>query len=1019
MTIKYNFIPRIQKNSAKKGVMRIKENKQRNKNLLPAIVIILSLIIVSSLLNKENVSDIGTKEKSITKPSDELQINNPTQIQNDFTIQKIVQEDIGLIQKDSICSIYVTNFLGAPNLIYVYKGEPKGRKLTDRIYAHFFLKDKSKMTVKQPFVNLGAEFFPKKFEINGDVYFYSKMVLIHNFLELDNVDYINTGRFLRGVGNSYSALKIKINATNLSGSFNSLKTFVINLKDKDFKKIAKKRNKALNSTVLTTSDEDFVQGKISMTGDHVFKNVDIRLKGDWVDHLKDEKKWSFRIKMKGEETMFGMRKFSVQHPITRNFLWEWLFNKVVKENDLIGLKYDFLNTIIKVESKDSVRNIDLGIMAFEESFDKILIENNKRREGLILSFDESYMWNERNKAYNLNLPENTWEREEDEPKIRVFNQNKVLSTPNLLKQFNTAKGLIYELKKGNLKISEVFDIDKLTFFVALSNLFGARHGLAWHNIRFYYNPITSKFEPISFDSNSGVKLEYITNYVFSDTDDLYEKKLIENLEFVSRQDFVQQIIDKYGAEINNQLLNLGTEFNIDLDFKILEYNSNFIKKQLSPSTSIITSVKDFDNNRMILDIKNLSNSFSVSIKGLVKEGDKMLSKRVSSNLIKPNETKEITIELEDSFMNAFVSKKNKRGYFRYPKDLEKIKIVHYIPGIKQEIFGEIVPFHEFDSVFLKRFEKSKDIVAHEFVLKDETNKTIFLKKGEYTAKNDVEIPPGYKVSIEPGFNLDLTDGASLISYSALNCKGNKQNPIRFYSSDSSGKGVFVSGADEKSYLKYCYFTNLSNPSNDLWELSGAVNFHETNVSITNSIFENNRCEDGLNIIRSNFSIDESIFRNTYSDSFDGDFVTGTLTNCSFINSGNDGIDVSGSLLTIDNITIENSSDKAISAGEASTIRGKGVEVIDCEIGVVSKDMSEVVLDNVHIRDTRLGFAVFQKKSEFGPGSIIVTNSTLLEEELGYLVENNSKLLINNMLASTVSNRVIDKMYGKEYGKSTK
>ena len=84
--------------------MRIKENKQRNKNLLPAIVIILILIIVSSLLNKENVSDIDTKEKNITKNSDELRINTPTLIQNNFTIQKIVQEDIGLIQKDSIFS---------------------------------------------------------------------------------------------------------------------------------------------------------------------------------------------------------------------------------------------------------------------------------------------------------------------------------------------------------------------------------------------------------------------------------------------------------------------------------------------------------------------------------------------------------------------------------------------------------------------------------------------------------------------------------------------------------------------------------------------------------------------------------------------------------------------------------------------------------------------------------------------------------------------------------------------------
>ncbi|WP_422082730.1 hypothetical protein [Ulvibacterium sp.] len=1001
--------------------MKIKENKKSNKYTLLALgAIMVCLLVASSFLNRKDTGDVDdVRNKGIAKNNDELRLNTPTKIRNNVTIQKIVQEDIGLIQKDSNCSVYITDFRGAPNLIYVYKGELRGRELTDRIFAHFFLKDNSKLPPKQRYVNLGVDFFPIEFEIEEETYFYSKMVLVDNFLEFDNVDYLNTGRYQQGVGNSYSLSKLKIDPKGLSRNFNDLETFVIHFKEKEFNTIKEKRKRALKSTVLTTSDEDFVKAKISMAQDESLKEVDIRLKGDWVDHLKDEKKWSFRIKMKDESTMFGMRKFSIQHPKTRNFLWEWLFNKVVKDNDIIGLRYDFLNTIIKVESGESIRNIDLGIMAFEESFDKILIENNERREGLILSFNESYMWSERNKSYNLNLPNSTWEREEDEPRIRVFNENKVLSTPHLLKQFNTAKGLIYELKKGNLKISEVFNIDRLTFFVALSNLFGARHGLAWHNIRFYYNPITSKFEPISFDSNSGNKLEYLTNYVYSDTDNLYEQKLIENLKLVSNQDFIQRIINKYGSELDDLLLNLGTEFNTNLDFSILEYNSNFIKKQLSPAVSIITSVKDFDEARMVLDVRNLSKNFSISIKGLRKKGGKTLSKRVHNGSIGPNETREIHVELEESFINAFVSKKNKKGVFRYPKDLEKVKVVHAIPGMDYEILGDIVPFYEFDPTFLKRHEASKHTATHEFVLKNETTKTVLLKKGKYNAKNDIVIPSGYKVVIEPGFNLDIMNGASFISYSTINGIGTKQDPIRFYSSDSSGKGVFVSGTDETSHLEYCYFTNLSNPGNDLWELSGAVNFHEADVRIANSIFEQNRCEDGLNIIRSNFSVDASRFKNTFSDAFDGDFVNGKVTNSSFINSGNDGIDVSGSTLTIENVTIENSSDKAVSAGEASKISGSGVKIVGGEIGLVSKDLSKVVLDSVNIDGTRLGFAVFQKKSEFGPGSIEVTNLTLLRKEQDYLVENNSRLILNDTLAITVSNKVIDKMYGKQYGKSTR
>ena len=46
------------------------------------------------------------------------------------------------------------------------------------------------------------------------------------------------------------------------------------------------------------------------------------------------------------------------------------------------------------------------------------------------------------------------------------------------------------------------------------------------------------------------------------------------------------------------------------------------------------------------------------------------------------------------------------------------------------------------------------------------------------------------------------------------------------------------------------------------------------------------------------------FEDTQSDAFDGDFVTGTIERCTFLNAGNDGIDVSGSKLAIKDIIIK-------------------------------------------------------------------------------------------------------------------
>ena len=257
------------------------------------------------------------------------------------------------------------------------------------------------------------------------------------------------------------------------------------------------------------------------------------------------------------------------------------------------------------------------------------------------------------------------------------------------------------------------------------------------------------------------------------------------------------------------------------------------------------------------------------------------------------------------------------------------------------------------------------------------------------------------------------------AHSPIFSKGTEQAPVKFYSSDGTGGGVFINKAFKRSEVEHTIFDNLSNPSDAYWEVSGAVNFHESDVSISQSVFKNNRCEDALNIIRSDFSMDGSRFENTWSDAFDGDFVQGSITNSEFNSAGNDGVDVSGSSIYLENITINNPSDKGVSAGEASNMKGTNIRVKGGEIGIVSKDLSTIEFRDVYISETRLGFSAFQKKPEFGIGRISINDLFMSDTELDHLVEAGSELTIDDVKMSTVSNRVIEQMYGKEYGKSSK
>ena len=55
----------------------------------------------------------------------------------------------------------------------------------------------------------------------------------------------------------------------------------------------------------------------------------------------------------------GLEEFSVQKPITRNYIYEFIFHKLLEEEKLIALKY-FVNL--------SLNDTNQGIYAVEEGF---------------------------------------------------------------------------------------------------------------------------------------------------------------------------------------------------------------------------------------------------------------------------------------------------------------------------------------------------------------------------------------------------------------------------------------------------------------------------------------------------------------------------------------------------------------------------------------------------------------------------------------------------------------------------
>ena len=144
------------------------------------------------------------------------------------------------------------------------------------------------------------------------------------------------------------------------------------------------------------------------------------------------------------------------------------------------------------------------------------------------------------------------------------------------------------------------------------------------------------------------------------------------------------------------------------------------------------------------------------------------------------------------------------------------------------------------------------------------------------------------------------------------------------------------------------------------------------------------------------------FADCVSDSFDGDFVTGTLRSCTFRDGLADGADFSGSEVVLEDCSFVNLADKGVSVGERSNVRITGGRARDVGIGVASKDGSTVEVEAFEIENARhYALAAFIKKASYGPSTLNALDVAVLSPGRGpALAQTGCTLRIDGVLQTT-------------------
>lgn len=786
----------------------------------------------------------------------------------------------------------------------------------------------------------------------------------------------------------------------------SPKEFVIDIKYKNLEKIQKDRIKALKKGKLLSSK--FVSAKIKYN--NLVYDVKLRLKGDHLDHLFGEK-WSFRIKTKGENTIMGMKRFSIQQPGTRNFLGEWIFHKALKDNGIIGLRYEFINVILNGKN--------LGIYAIEEHFEKRLLENNSRKDGPIIKFNENSYW-----EYHAITPRNKRHFGINENIYKNSIVDGYSRTDSLDANYKKAFSMLRSYRAGSINFNDIFDLELFAKHYAISRVFSAYHGEVWHNRRFYFNPITEKLEPIGFDADALTSSiedeEYFNNNIFyhwmNSEKNNYEliAKIVFYLEKFSNQNF----ISNYHRELKYYERLLFSESFTYLDDyqELIENNQNEIKKFLdSPSSQIFSNCFYLNQTEDSITFKIAnSNPWPVKVHSLVYKNKKI----PINNVILPGKDNGGAI----NFFNFSISN-DKIPIEDEDFSLEKSFFEKSIIGSSKKLKYKIYKWNyhnNFSNENLALYNHQTDLEEFDFLEVNDSNQIVF-KNGRINISEQLFIPKGYKIIINENTTIDINNGSSIISYSPFYCLGTLDSKVTFQSSDSSGQGLFVLNNEEKSVFHYTEFINLSNPEKNSWSLTGAVTFYNADVELKNCNFINNiKGDDFLNIVKSNFLIYSTNFINVNADAIDSDFSSGSIINSSFYNCGNDAIDFSGSTVKVSNASMRKIGDKAVSAGENSSLEIENLVIDDAAIAICSKDYSNVSGKNIAINNSSIGVTAFQKKPEFGPSIINIAGLKTVDLEVDFLIESGSSCEIDGVnIKNSSLKKVKDILYGVQYGKASK
>ena len=262
----------------------------------------------------------------------------------------------------------------------------------------------------------------------------------------------------------------------------NLERIDIDINFSEYQKILVDRKKAISIGGLSNPTD--VSGRVRYRNKNI--RAKIRLKGDLPDHWLSYYRMSFRVSLKGKNSILGFKKFSLHKPGSRQFPFDHIYTDSMRAIGNISPLHNYIHVYVNGTS--------WGVMNIEEHISKELTEKQEAKESVVVRFgneQRGIIFDNmlRDDKYNMYRLSN--------PRLYV----KLYDANSSLENTTNRKRLTYISKlrlKGNH--SHLYESDLYSRSLILASIWNDGHPLFYINSRHYFNPYTLTLQPVPSDS---------------------------------------------------------------------------------------------------------------------------------------------------------------------------------------------------------------------------------------------------------------------------------------------------------------------------------------------------------------------------------------------------------------------------------------------------------------------------------------------------------------------------------------